>query len=989
MAKESKSMRFIVALVSVLGLLLTPALASAAEEFGFAEFSAATTQNGEMSRQAGAHADFTTTVRFTTVQDYPVEDVHTVDVDLPPGITGDPTATPTCTFAELVAGDNGKSARCPIDAQVGIANVFLPGGGSDPRPVYNMEAPDDLAGLFAFNYTGVIVRIEPRVRATDYGISARVAQISHGLVINGSKITLWGVPSDPSHFDQRYDPDKIIPGIGGWGASSRASRRPFMTNPTSCTSAPSVFSARAFSWQNQGAFKAAPSTDRDADGTPFIWEGCEQLRFEPSIDVQPGSHMADAPSGLNVDLTLPQSESAGGLATAHVKNVKVTLPEGMSVSPSSAAGLGACGPGDIKLGSNEEPTCPASSRIGTVEIDTPLLDEPLTGDVILAQQNQNPFGTMLAMYLVARGPGVMVKLPGRIDTDPNTGRVVTTFDNNPQLPFSALRLSLRGGPKAPLATPPACGRYTTRASITSWASDKSVELETPMVIDEGCGPRSAAPAFAAGTTSPLAGGDSPFTFSLTRGDRTQYLSRIDAQLPPGLLGRIATVPRCANALANAGLCPPASLIGSTDILSGPGETPLPMKGRVYLTERHGSAPFGLSIVVTTAGQAGPFDLGNVVVRAGISVNRTDASVSVRSDPLPRIIQGIPLRLRQVVLNIDRAGFMVNPTSCDPMRIGTTVETIEGASWATTVPFRAGGCRDLNLDQKLEMRLTGRKATTDGTHPGISATLTSGAGNANLENVAVKLPLSLALDADNAQGLCKPEQRERLACPRESIIGRASAKSILPSELTGPVYFVEGIRFSKTGRRIRTLPKLWIPLSADGVTIDVNADSDVDSIDRLVTTFRNLPDAPITEFKLNLVGGSNGVIAVSGKPSACKRSRTADVQMVGHNGTTVEDPVKLSIDGCKPRIAKTSVSKTAVSVRVGDIGPGKLTVRGSGVATRSRTVKKAGEATVTAPLTSGARTALRRNGTAVVRLMVTYQPKRGAAVRLTETVRVRR
>lgn len=987
-------MKVIIAGLAVLAVLAAPPVASA-QEFDIAAFGTAMSEDGALSRQAGAHADFTTLIRFPARsgagpgEGAPVENPRTVTVDLPPGITGDPTAAATCTMTQIVAGGQGTRPRCPIGAQIGIVDVYTAEDAAPARiPLFNMVRPNDLPGLFAFNYLGVVLTIEPRVRPGDYGIIATMPSISEGLSILGARVELWGVPADPRNDPDRYDPNKSGPDVPGFDVRSPDSAEPFMTNPTHCGPTSSVFAATADSWQNPGVVKAA-RTDRDLDGASFIWDGCERLAFEPSIQVQPGSRLADSPSGLNVNLTVPQNESPGGLATAHVKNVKVTLPEGMSVSPSSAAGLGACGPGDIKLGSNDEPTCPASSRIGTVEIDTPLLDEPLTGEVILAQQNQNPFGTMLAMYLVARGPGVMVKLPGRIDTDPNTGRVVTTFDNNPQLPFSALRLSLRGGPKAPLATPPACGRYTTRASITSWASDKPVELETPMVIDEGCGPRPAAAAFAAGTTSPLAGGDSPFTFSLTRGDRTQYLSRIDAQLPPGLLGRIATVPRCANALANAGLCPVASLIGSTDILSGPGETPLPMKGRVFLTERHGSAPFGLSIVVTTAGQAGPFDLGNVVVRAGIFVNRTDATVSVRSDPLPRIIQGIPLRLRQVVLNIDRPGFMVNPTSCDPLRIGTTVETIEGASWATTVPFRAGGCRDLDLDQKLEMRLTGRKATTDGTHPGISATLTSGAGNANLENVAVKLPLSLALDADNAQGLCTPEQRERLACPRESIIGRASAKSILPSELTGPVYFVEGIRFSKTGRRIRTLPKLWIPLSADGVTIDVNADSDVDSIDRLVTTFRNLPDAPITEFKLNLVGGSNGVIAVSGKPSACKRSRTADVQMVGHNGTTAEDPVKLTIDGCKPRIARTSVSKTSVAVRVADIGPGKLTVRGSGVATRSRTVKKAGEATVTAPLTSGARTALRRNGTAVVRLTVTFQPTRGAAVRLTKAVRVRR
>jgi hypothetical protein len=362
---------------------------------------------------------------------------------------------------------------------------------------------------------------------------------------------------------------------------------------------------------------------------------------------------------------------------------------------------------------------------------------------------------------------------------------------------------------------------------------------------------------------------------------------------------------------------------------------------------------------------------------------------VKSDPLPTIIRGFPLRLRQVIVRIDRDGFMLNPTSCAPSNVLTSVLSMDGVSTMRSVPFTMGGCNALDMEQKLAIRFTNKTQHDDGDHPGISAALTSPAGGANLRKAVVKLPLSIALDPDNAQQLCKPEQRAALACPARSIIGKATAVSVLPHPLTGPVYFVEGRRTSASGRVIKTLPKLWIPLSADGVTIDVDASSDVDELDRLVTTFDKLPDAPITSFKLDISGGRHGVLVVSGTPSTCERTKSVDSQLTGQNGKILTSSFDATIDGCKPKVIKTAASKTAVTFRVAGVGAGKVTVSGRGVAQASRSLKSASVASVTAKLSPSARRSLQRHKRVTVRLTVRFVPRGGKAMSVKQTITVTR
>jgi hypothetical protein len=959
---------------------------------------------GPFTRQAGGHPDFTFSFALPidpnanvggTISAGPREAVHKVEIDLPPGFIGNPNVLATCSPQALASPGRGGSL-CPVASQVGEVDAITAQLGEQAPfrvGLYNIAHGPDVPARFGFNYLGAVSLVTARVRPEDYGISSGSDGISQGVAVESAKVTFWGVPADPSHdLARQAFGDPTITSF--FPVPTEAPRKPFLTAPTSCTDTPASFTVRGDSWENRNIFDTS-TFSADEDGTPFVYEGCERLPFAPSVDVQPLSRVADAPTGLDVDVDVPQADDPDGVSTAYVRRVIMTFPKGMSVSPSSAAGLGACAPAEIKLGTNEAPTCPDSSKIGSVTIDSPPIDGPLTGDIILAKQNDNPFRSLVAAYIAVKGPGFYVKLPGRVDMDQTTGQLTATFDNTPQVPFSHLHVAFPGGSQAAFATPPACGTYNTHIEVTSWASSTPVQLDSPMTVDQGCETGAFAPSFTAGTTNPLAGQDSAFTFTLTRSDRTPYLAGVSTALPTGLLAKIGSVPRCDPIPAGAGFCPAESQIGTTTVLSGPGEAPLAVKGQVYLTGPYSNpdtgqdAPFGLAVAVPTAGQAGPFDLGVITVRAGIYVDRNDAHATVKTDPLPTIIQGIPLRMRQVNVAIDRPHFIFNPTSCEKKSIFGSFAALGGGSSDQAVAFQVGGCGDLDLNQKLKLKFTGKSSTKDGAHPGIDATLTDTSGGANLKKVEVKLPLSIALDPDNAQALCKPEERLALNCPKASIVGTATAVSVLPHPLTGPVYFVEGLRKSSTGRTIHTLPKLWIPLSGDGVTVDVNASSAVDSINRLQTTFDNVPDAPLSQVRLKINGGKHGILVVSGNPGTCDRDKTIDSRFTGQNGQVEVSESQVSVEGCKPSVKKTTTSSKAVTLRVGNLGNGKLTLSGGALLrSSSRTLKGATEATITAKLTSKARAALRRHGKVTLKLSVAYRSSGGSSLTIKKAITLR-
>jgi len=882
----------------------------------------------QFQRQAGSHPDLTVSFSLPTSDNLPPESVRDVDVDLPVGFAGGTVGIAECDPAEL-SGIGGVQAgiNCPTAAQVGIVEIHTASGAGSTQvkaPVYNLQHGPDVPARFGFNWLGVMSTITPRVRPGDYGISSGSFAIAQVQPIQSVRVTLWGVPADPIHDSLRAKQGKFLidgplygPAVGceegcsfsapvgisplygllhpnGSATTTDAPAVPLLTEPTACSDQPLAFVVRGDSWEEPGVWDTRTLT-ADESGVPFTLEGCERVPFDPTANARPLAHAADSPTGLDAEVNVPQPQDPHGISPADVRKVKMTFPQGMSVSPSSAAGLGACSPAQIGLGTNEAPSCPASSDLGTVTIDTPLLAEPLEGRMILATQNDNPFHSLIALYLVAQGPGFYLKLPGKVDLDQNTGQLTATFDNTPQLPFSRLRVHFNGGPQAPLSTPLRCGTYTTRIELTSWASESPVTQESPFEIDENCTPKPFNPSFTAGTTNPQGGQYSPFTFALTREDGMPLFSRIRTALPGGLLANISSVQQCGEAQAAAGSCPVASKIGTTSALAGAGGLPLPVSGSVYLTGPYKGAPFGLSIAVPTAGQAGPFDLGDVVVRAGLYIDPSDTHVTVSADPLPTILQGIPLRLRQVAVDIDRPQFTLNPTNCDRKAILGSFTALEGATSDQSVPFQVSGCDQLGFKPKLKISLKGNMNRTK--NPALTATLKAPKGEANIAKTTVILPEAQYIDNSHISNPCTRVQFYAGDCPKGSILGKATAYSpLLDKPLSGPVYF-------RSNGGARELPDLVADLNGQ---IHVTLVGFIDSVktgpetSRVRTRFANVPDAPVSKFTIKLAGGKKGLIENS--RNLCSFTPRATVQMTGQNGKAHNTNLKLgtSCGKAKPR-----------------------------------------------------------------------------------------
>ena len=938
------------------------AASSASAAFSITGFNLTST-----SSVAGAHPDLTTVLQFSTRSpgsglQFADGNVRDLDVNLPAGLAGDSTAVPRCvqsTFARFA---------CPVASQVGVADTTLLGFDGSPfslvMPVYLMEPiNDEETAEIAFALPGFItVRLPISVRTdSDYGLTVHSSGIAHGIrAVGASKLTIWGVPGDSSHDAQRMTMFGVPVGLG------QVDRIPFMTNPSRCDG-PLIVTARANSYQDQSTYSTATTL------LPQL-TGCDGLPFDANFSFQPTTTQAGVPSGFEANLTVAQNKNPDGLAAANLRSAKVTLPPGVTITPGGAVGLGGCDDTQLRIGSTAPAACPDHSRIGDVTLDVPVLPKPIHGRVYL----RDPLpGNLFRIAIVADDFGVHLEIPGDVRPDKTTGQLTTTFSDTPQLPFSKMTLTFDGGPHAPLSNPPACGTYTTRAELTPWSSSTPVLSESSFTIDRGCGQEDVfAPGFSAGMDDNAAGAYSTFRLRVTRGEAGTALSTIDTAMPLGLLANIKSVSRCPDARAAAGTCGPESQVGRVTIGAGAGTDPLflPQAGKsptaVFLAGPYKGAPFSLSIVVPA--QAGPFDLGTVVVRAGLYVDPATAQATVKADPMPTILEGVPLNVRDVRVDIDRPGFTFNPTNCDPQAVQGTITSAAGQAVRVSSPFRVLDCDALDFKPKLTMSLSGKGQTTDGKHPALTAHLAPNLGDANTRQTRVTLPLSLALDPGNANGLCEPADAAANRCPEKSIVGSAQAQSVLPDPLKGPVYFVRGERKDpKSGRTIRTLPKLFIPLSADGVTIYVNASSDVQD-DRLVTTFDNLPDAPFSSFDLSIAGGQHGILAVSGA-NVCAKTQVASALFTGQNGQEVPSEVTMGTP-CALGIVKSSHTSKALKVTVGGVGAGRITASGKGLVKATRTITAATTATIEAKLSTSTASRLAHGHDVTIKVKVVFAPK---------------
>jgi hypothetical protein len=911
---------------------------------------------GNESHQAGGHPhaldlafSFNGTETEVNGGGFPDGSLRNLAVDLPAGMVGNLQAVPRCSRFDLADGGN-----CSPATQIGVMTLDTRKGDGQElhtMALYNVVPRRGKAAEFGFYNSGLAFFVAATVRPDTNTVRTTITDASQAVRIKAAHLQIWGIPADPAHDPQRgrryecpyrdlANPDCSDPAFYLFthgGNAANVEPQALLSNPTAC-GPPLSTQITAESWQDPGVLKQRTVTS-DVGGT-----GCDRVPFVPTLGAEPSTTLPDAPTGLSVRLAFPESGllSPNGIATAHLRHAKITLPDGMTINPGSAAGLTACSDAQLKSGIDAAAECPEGSKIGTATATTPLLDQPLTGGVYVAQQlSDDPeSGEMFRIFLNLADPerGIDVKLMGKLRVNRVTGRVEASFTDNPQLPVDTLELVFKSGPRAPLATPPTCGAKTVDAELTSW-SDAVVRTSATFSIACTTGLGAFAPVIAAGVSDATAGGSSPFFAGITKHDGQSAINGLQMRLPTGLLAKLK---------GNLG-----TQVGTVKAYAGPGSNPFMLPGQVFLEGAYGDAPFSLNVVIPA--KAGPFDLGEVVVRQKIYVDPIDAHVTVVSDPVPTIVKGVPVRLQRLEVDVDKPGFMVNPTSCAAKSIDGVLGSVAGQTAALSVRFQVGGCASLELNPSLVLALSGKGQTTDGKHPAVTANLTQAVGQANLKRVRVALPLSLALDPENANGLCEftDGSKPTPTCPKNSIVGTATAVTpILDEPLSGPVYFVKNVRKdAKTGREIRTLPKLVIPLvGQNGVKLTLTGTSAVED-DQLVTTFDNIPDAPVSSFKLNINGGKGGILVVS-DADICKSTQVAEQQVDGQNGKDADASVSIQTPSCPLKVLSKKVGKASVAVKIGGLGAGKVAVSGKGIKKTTKVIAKSTVATIIAKRTKG-------------------------------------
>jgi hypothetical protein len=820
--------------------------------------------------------------------------------------------------------------ECPAQSAIGVATVAI----NEPAnvykqtytvPVFNLEPAFGEPARFGF-YTEVVpVLLDTSLRSggsePDYGVTVSSLNTTQLVGLLTSQVVLWGAPGDPRHDSSRgwgcLDTARgILPPPVPCDALSQVHPRAFLSLPTACSGSPLLSSTVLTSWLNPVELLSVPTTQP----MPTL-DGCNKLQFSPTIKAEPTTDRASAPSGLDFNLNFHDEglTSAEGLAQSHLKETVVTLPEGLTINPSAGVGLGGCRPADYAretLDSLPGAGCPNDSKLGTVEIETPLLTQKIHGSLFIAQPHENPFNSLVALYVVAKNPetGVLVKLAGKVTPDPVTGRLTTTFANNPQVAFDHFNFHFREGQQAPLISPPTCGTYTTTAQLTPWSDPMTTLTDTSTFtitkgFDGGECPSGGVPPFhpqiQSGMLNNNAGVFSPFYLHLTRTDGEQEISGFSTNLPPGLTGSLTGIPFCGEAAIAAARtktggaeeadpsCPAASQVGHTLVGTGVGAVLAYVPGKIYLAGPYHGAPF--SLVAVTSAVVGPFDLGTVVLRFGLNIDPYTAQVSVSpttSEPIPTIIQGIVTHVRDIRVYIDRQSFTLNPTSCNPLAIGSTLNSPLGASTTVTSPFQAASCANLKFAPKFAVSTSGKTSRANGASLHVDLTYPSAPQGvyANIAKVKVELPKQLPSRLTTLQKACTNAQFEAnpAGCPVPSVIGTAKAVvPNIPESLAGPVYFV-----SHGGE---AFPSLEVVLQGYGVKVILVGATFISKSGVTSTTFKAIPDNPVTSFELTLPQGKYSALAANG--NLCKTKLAMPTEFLAQNGAKINQSTKVSVTGC--------------------------------------------------------------------------------------------
>jgi hypothetical protein len=908
-----------------------------AQAFSVSSFEASLHGEGQtLDTQAGSHPvalEMSVDLGEEGGGPYGEGDLRDLSIEMPPGLIENPTALPVCPQADFLtargetpweASLSGES--CPDRSQVGVLTVRSSYGGGEERTfgLFNLQPPPGAPSELGASPYGAPIVFVPTIRQSEgeYGLTLRARNVPQLAGITGLNLTIWGVPWSVLHNTQRGDClNEVEPGFGwakcspGRPSKPESTPRAYLTLPTSCEG-PLAFAVSATAWQG--------GSDGRSAQVPALGE-CESLFFEPQPFGRLSNPRTTSPSGYYFEIGVDDSGvvDPSKRSPSAVRKAVVALPEGMTINPSVGAGLGVCTPEQYGAETASSPPgagCPNESKIGDFEVDTPLIAGPVEGSIFLAQPYLNPYGTLIALYLVAKQPqrGILVKVAGKVEADQASGSLTATFDRLPQLPYSSLVIHFREGQRSPLATPASCGVHATSTDLTAWR-DPGLTRHTKSVVAIEAGVSGGPcpqgiPAFSpqasGGTINSRVAAYAPFYLHLTRTDPEQEITRYSATMPPGLLGKIAGIPYCPEAAIEAAKrrsgveelehpdCPDNSKIGHTTAGYGVGTVLTYAPGNLYLAgPYHGST---VSIVAVDSALVGPFDLGVVIVRSAIRVDPADAQVTVDSagsDPIPHIIDGIPIHLRDIRVYIDRPETTLNPSGCERSSLASTLSG-SGASFAdfsddttatATAPFQPFGCADLGFRPELSLRLRG--GTRRGRYPALRAEVRPRPGDSNIASAQVALPSSVFLAQEHIATICTRVQESREACPAESVYGHARAFTPLLSEpLEGPVF----LRSSDN-----PLPDLVASLRGGGVGIRVDVAGRIDSYKGgLRGTFTAIPDAPVSRFVMTLKGGRHGLL--QNAASLCAKPRLASARFVGHaaRGVAWRPLVKSKCGGAK-------------------------------------------------------------------------------------------
>jgi hypothetical protein len=880
---------------------------------------------GQFFETAAAHPNFGFT-QFIVAHSagvlgpLPNNELAYVRVELPVGLSVNPGATERCTIATFEAGASG----CPGGSLVGESSVTaatpIVGSPVPPIPgvtkvgVYNLVPKEGQAARFGLELAGNEVFLEGDIASSgDYHEGFTIA-VPHAL-------PLEGIPTN-AILKNRL----VFNGRAGDGT--------FLTTPSTChgqafTESGSEYSTllRAASYEEIEAGESFP------DGAGAYLESpippgtspksCNTIPYTPGLAVAPGTEETNAPAAAQVSVAVPPPHGPEGQDQSTTSEAQVTLPPGMGINPSAAAGpnnLKTCENSQFVLHSSAPITCPPESKIGTAKITAAALPEgALEGNVYIGKQESSDpaSGNEYRVFIDAGSSryGVDVRLLGHVFADPITGQLTTRITEVPQVPFTNFTLDFVGGQKAVLSSPPTCGPNNSTARMTPWSGNSAATPVGSFSLHATPGggacaatlaARPFAPSFAAGPKSTQAGAYSPLRVAITRGNGQQELKAATVALAPGMIAKLAGVPYCPDSAiaaaaqstgaaqaANSG-CPAKSEVGTATVQAGTAATPLSITGKVLLSGPYHGAP--LSLAVVTPATAGPFDLGTVVVRVALRVNPETAQVTAVSDPIPNVFGGAQLSIRSIVLELSKKEFTLNPTSCDKASNTATINGGGGdpanssawSSFAASVPFQTSNCQALKFRPKLVTKFLGaKKQTKRAGHPKLRATLTAREGDANIARTTLTMPRSELIDQSHIKTICTRVQLAANNCPAGSVYGYAKAQSpLLDEELAGPVYLVSSNH---------VLPDLLADLRGQ---VEIQLHGVIKSVKhgRIRTTFSPIPDVPVSKFTLTMQGGRKGLIQNS--RNLCTHRYFSRLSFLAQNGKRlVKKKLPLGVAAC--------------------------------------------------------------------------------------------